>query len=173
MDAIRFPSARRSGRPLLLRVAAALTAPVGSWASPRLTDEPIVWYAADDRNVPGKITEREPSIVLDAYTDTGPRPIGRAKHFGRNSRRLGVLFGGDHGRAASDVNRLDAVVTSPGGGFVNKNASANRRLAATTRTGDRVAGRQRRGGFRRHQEPMSGAEPIVPAVGADSFNLHH
>jgi hypothetical protein len=72
---------------------------------------PVVWYEDDDAPIPLP-REREPNLTWDGVTETIVRPFGRATHPGRLVRRAGTLFGGDHVRAASNVNSLDEVPNS-------------------------------------------------------------
>ncbi len=80
-------------------------------AEAQLRDVPVIWYSDDMREIP-KPSVREPSLILDNVSEALLHPIGRFTDPGRNLRKIGALFGGDHVQAAADINALDEVPNS-------------------------------------------------------------
>lgn len=93
-----------SGLLLLL----AVLVPVRSLAREPLSEQPVIWYAADDlaSEVPAF---DEPALTPYAMNSFLGRPFSRFWHPGRFLRRVGT---GDAARLAGDVNALDEVVNS-------------------------------------------------------------
>lgn len=90
-----------------LLASALLLAGVTASAAP-LTDRPVVWYDADDADIPLP-EERDPNLLWDGPLESVVRPFGRWTKPSRQIRRLGALFGGDHVRAAPNVNAVGEV----------------------------------------------------------------
>lgn len=113
MAAIRSRSAdARARRAAPAALAALLFAcgPAGA-SRPSLVDAPVAWEDSDREDIARPRT-REPNLAGDAVRETFARPMGRLFDPGTLVRRLGVPFGGDHVRAASDVNALDEALNS-------------------------------------------------------------
>jgi hypothetical protein len=80
-------------------------------ARPPLVDAPVLWHE-DDRHDSAEPAERDPNLLRDQLNTTVLRPVRRATTPSRLVRRVGTLFGGDHVRAAGNVNTLDEVPNS-------------------------------------------------------------
>lgn len=80
-------------------------------AREKLVDAPIVWYEDDRRDI-AEPRERDPNLVRDQLHTTVVRPLRRWTSPSRLARRVGTLFGGDHVRAAENVNTLDELPNS-------------------------------------------------------------
>src|SRR6185295_11984003 len=80
-------------------------------AAEPLRDAPIVWVADDRRDIP-KPEERDPNLLRDGIEESFFNPLGRLLNPSRLVRKVGVLFGGDHVQAASNLNTLDEVPNS-------------------------------------------------------------
>jgi len=93
-------------------VAALSACALGTAAAAEpLRDAPIVWVADDRRDIP-KPEERDPNLLRDGIEESFFNPLGRLLNPSRLVRKVGVLFGGDHVQAASNLNTLDEVPNS-------------------------------------------------------------
>lgn len=80
----------------------------GAAARTPLSDDPVIWYADDDR--PCAVPEfAEPELLLYTLESFLGRPFSRFWHPGRFVRKLGT---GEAAREASNINALDEVVNS-------------------------------------------------------------
>ena len=90
---------------------ALLCIPQDAFARDDLVDEPIVWYDLDQVSI-AQPEERDPELNWDSIKDTAILPPRRFFDPVRFVRRVGTAFGGDHVKAAPNVNLLGEVPNS-------------------------------------------------------------
>ncbi len=95
-----------------LVLSALLASSAVSLAAEPLVDAPVNWFDDDQRHVTVAPAEREPNLYWDYLNESVSRPLGRYTRPNRIVRRVGTLFGGDHVKAAANVNSLDEAVNS-------------------------------------------------------------
>ncbi len=104
----RRNSRRATACGLWLVLVCATVLPLRTWARALLSEDPVVWYAADDGPVPVPAFA-EPGLTEYAVESVFARPVSRFFHPGRILRNLAI---GEASRPAGDVNALDEVVNS-------------------------------------------------------------
>lgn len=108
---VRHARAMSTILPLLVLAVLEILHPVVSFARPELVDEPVLWYDLDQSAI-AEPSERDPGVGWDAIKDTAILPPRRFFDPVRFVRRVGTVFGGDHVKAAPNVNSLGEVPNS-------------------------------------------------------------